>query len=125
MSLKSLTSTWYTDSESRLLHPEPRFRVAEILSPAPCGAIGFQTLLIVSSCGLADSLPPNEIQRRERPLDSRCRGWETVTNGSRYNAKNSPNLYLNDDKPTLNNNWEDNANPNWGAASCGSVWNPG
>jgi len=39
--------------------------------------------------------------------------------GSRYNTKNVPNLYLNDDKPTLNNNWEDNANPKWGAPSCG------
>jgi hypothetical protein len=41
--------------------------------------------------------------------------------GTRYNEDNVPNLYVNDDKPALNNNWEDNANPKWGAPSAGSV----
>ena len=48
-------------------------------------------------------------------------GWERVTCGSRYKSDNVPNLYLNDRTPKLNANWNDNANPKWGAPSCGSV----
>lgn len=36
---------------------------------------------------------------------------------SRYKSVNWPNLYLNDDEPTLNAN-NDNANDKWGAPSC-------
>lgn len=40
--------------------------------------------------------------------------------GSRYKSDNVPNLNLNDGKPKLNANWNDNALPLWGAPSCGS-----
>ena len=36
-------------------------------------------------------------------------------------SKNVPNFYLNDNQPRFNNNWDDNANPKWGSASCGSA----
>jgi hypothetical protein len=41
--------------------------------------------------------------------------------GTRYNESNVPYLYVNDDKPALNNNWENNTNPKYGAPSAGSV----
>ena len=40
---------------------------------------------------------------------------------TRYDSDNVPYLYLNDDEPALNANWNDNANPKWGAPSFGSV----
>lgn len=44
------------------------------------------------------------------------------TKGSRYDRDNVPNLYLNERQPALNNNFQDNANPKWGAPSAQAVF---
>jgi hypothetical protein len=41
--------------------------------------------------------------------------------GSQYDAGHVPNLFVYDDKPALNYNWDGNAYPEWGAPSSGSV----
>lgn len=41
--------------------------------------------------------------------------------GSRFKVEYVPSFYLDDGKPALSRNWEDNAFPRWGAPSCGSV----
>ena len=45
--------------------------------------------------------------------------------GSRYESRYTPSLYLRGGKPKLHAFWHDNANPGWGAPSCGSVSNLG
>ena len=44
--------------------------------------------------------------------------------GSRFDAESVPALCLYDGKPALSSHWEVNANPVWGAPSCGSVLAP-
>jgi hypothetical protein len=91
----------------------------------------FMTLLVGFWCGCLDGFH-RDCRRinsgkkdglRVRPVSIPSEsGWEPANNvGSRYNEDNVPNLYVHDDKPALNNNWEDNANPKYGAPSAGSV----
>ena len=47
--------------------------------------------------------------------------WQ-IEGGSVHGDDHVPYLNWNDTNPELNANWNDNANPNYGAASRGSVW---
>ena len=47
--------------------------------------------------------------------------WQ-IEDGSVNEDGNVPYLNWLDDRPKLNANWNDNANPNYGGASRGSVW---
>ena len=129
--------------ESRLLYCGSRSAAAEILKSSMSARIAvitvaasvrqdFMTLLVGFWCGCLDGFRRdcrhiNSGKRdgfRVRPdsISGESGGKSANNVGSRYNEDNVPNLYVNDDKPALNNNWEDNANPKWGAPSAGSVF---